>query len=561
MPSLPAAVDHRIPPPPSHPRATTMHMTAASIRLAITALSSCASPLVALLWSCLTLLACGSAQSPLTTTLGGTFNAGTSATLYFDLTVSGSGIVVTGLDLHLTGNGTVEVYTCPNSRLGNQLNPAAWTLVSTGATLTGSGGTVVVGITPFSLPPGSRGVALRTTGGTAHIFSLGNGSNQNYATAELSLAAGEVSSGAFSGSLASPWVVNARITYVGAAAAAATPIGFGCGQRFASVYESFATAAAFDLSFQSMSYVPNGPGYTVVPGQASFVAPSAAAINVAVGDDVAQLVPFTGTFPYLGFGVSSFGVYSNGYVATGLGNSTASVLPVATMLGASLTAWGCNHDFLPTGGANGNVKFEQIGSIVYVTWAAVRDFFGAGVSTWQMQFNLSNGVVTCVWQSMSLTGGSYLVFHSPGGAMSLDPGSTDLSVAIPTNIVLGPDVVPLTLSTTTRPILGTNWILQVSNIPTTGTIGLQIVGFSDPNLPDLGFLGALGCSSRATPDFVSPWVVNQAPTHPYGIVVPSTLSLTNLHVFTQAAVLVPGINTFLGGAITSNAFDGRLGNF
>lgn len=534
-------------------------MNASPIRLALGRLAAGASPLL-LLWSCLWLLAGAQAQSPLTTTFAG--GPGTSAaTIYFDLTVNGSGITVTGLDLNLSGSGSISVYTCPTTRIGNQLIPSAWTLVSTGAVSGAVGGVPsAVAISPFSLPPGSYGIAVGNTA-VGMIYSVGNGSNQNYATAELSLAAGEIVFGAFSGSLISPRVVNARISYVAAAAAAATPIGSGCGQRFASVYESFATAATFDLSFQSMSYVPNGPGYTVVPGQAAFVAPTAAAINVAVGDDVAQLVPFSGTFPYLGFGVSSFGVYSNGYVATGLGNSTASVLPVATMLGASLTAWGCNHDFLPTGGANGNVKFQQIGSVVYVTWAAVRDFFGPGVSTFQLQFNLSNGVVTCVWQSMSLTGGAYLVFYSPGGAMSLDPGSTDLSTAIPSTIVLGPDVVPLTLAATTRPILGTNWILQVSNIPTAGTIGIQILGFSDPNLLDLGFLGAPSCSARATPDILSAWAVNQITTHPYGIAVPSTLALTNQHLFTQAMVLVPGINSFLGGAITSNAFDGRLGNF
>lgn len=536
-----------------------MIMNTSPIRLAPGRLAAGTSPLV-LLWSLLLLLAGAQAQSPLTTTFAGGLVTNV-ATIYFDLTVSSPGITVTGLDLNLSGSGSIYVYTCPTTRIGNQLTPSAWTLVSTGVVVGAVGGVPsAVAISPFSLPPGSHGIAVRTSSVNLN-YSVGNGSNQNYATAELSLAAGEIALGMFSGPLNSPRVVNARISYVAAAAAAATPIGFGCGQRFASVYESFPTAATFDLSFQSMSYVPNGPGYTVVPGQAAFVPPTAAAINVAVGDDVAQLVPFSGTFPYLGFGVSSFGVYSNGYVATGLGNSTASVLPVATMLGASLTAWGCNHDFLPTGGANGNVKFQQIGSVVYVTWAAVRDFFGPGVSTFQLQFNLSNGVVTCVWQSMSLTGGAYLVFHSPGGAMSLDPGSTDLSTAIPSTLVLGPDVVSLSLAANTRPILGTNWILQVSNIPAAGTLGLQIFGFADPNLLDLGFLGAPGCSSRATPDIVSAWVVNQVATHPYGIAIPSTLSLTNQHLYTQAVVLVPGVNAFLGGVITSNAFDGRLGNF
>lgn len=518
--------------------------------------------LLAWLWLWSALLGGVRAQSPLTTTFAGGISSSIGATMYFDLTVGGSGIVVTGLELNLGGAGTIDVFTCPNTRTGNQLNPNVWTLVATGSVAGAVGGVpTVVPIQPFALPPGTRGVAVRASPGLTVRYSNINGANQSYATAELNLAAGEVTLGSFGGGLIAFRIVNARISYVAGAAAAATPIGFGCGQRFASVYEQFGGTAPFDLSFQSLSYVPNGPGYTVVPGQASFVAPTAAAINVAVGDDVAQLVPFSGTFPYLGFGVSSFGVYSNGYVASGLGNSVSANLPVSTMLGASLTAWGCHHDFVPTGGANGNVKFQQVGSVVYVTWLGVRDFSGSGVSTWQMQFQLTTGVVTCVWQSMSLTGGAYLVFHSPGGAMSLDPGSTDLSATIPSTIVLGPDVVPLSLTSSTRPILGTNWILQVADVPPSATLGIVLLGFSDPNLIDLGSLGAPGCSLRATPDVLSPWVVNQVPTHPFGLVVPSSLSLTNVHLYAQAAALVPGINTLLGGVITSNAFDGRLGNF
>lgn len=132
-----------------------------------------------------------------------------------------------------------------------------------------------------------------------------------------------------------------------------------------------------------------------------------------------------------------------------------------------------------------------------------------------------------------------------------------------TNTTLGtgcPAANPLTLTASSRPITGTVWNLDVTNVPAAGTIGIDIFGLSDPNIPDLAPLGAPGCASRASLDALSAWVVAGA-THSYLLLVPADPALLNFHVFTQAAVLQPGVNALLGGTITSNGIDGKIGDF
>ena len=59
------------------------------------------------------------AQSPLTTTFLNNNGGAVGGGVYFDLNVLVPTISVTGLNLNLAGTGSVEVYTCPVTRLGN----------------------------------------------------------------------------------------------------------------------------------------------------------------------------------------------------------------------------------------------------------------------------------------------------------------------------------------------------------------------------------------------------------------------------------------------------------
>lgn len=341
-----------------------------------------------------------------------------------------------------------------------------------------------------------------------------------------------------------------------------TTLGQGCIRSMASYYELFATAAAFDLANTAVSVLPSGNGRLVVGGAATFVVPSAAAVPLALGDNSEVAVALATPFPHAGGAAASLYVCSNGFVSLATGNGTGTTPSSTTMLAAPQTGYWAWHNYNPTAAGSGAVKFEQIGGIAYITWDGVYDNGGtsaANANTFQFQFDCTTGAVHLVFSTMSNLGNGHLVGYSPGGP-SIDPGTTDLSTALPGGIVLGTtDILPLSLAGASRPVVGTGWNLTVVNVPATGTLGLEVFGVGDPNIPDLAALGAPGCGSRATLDVLNVWLVTGS-SHGYTLVLPNDPSLVSLHVFAQAVVLQPGVNSLLGGAITSNGIDGRIGN-
>ncbi len=341
-----------------------------------------------------------------------------------------------------------------------------------------------------------------------------------------------------------------------------TSLGQGCISAFASFYELFATSAAFDLANSALSMIPNGIGYTVVGGASVYVPPSAAATTLTLANNAQIAVALAAPFPYAGGSTPSLMVCSNGFVSVATGNTTSGTPSAATMLATPQTAWWAWHDYNPAAVGSGQVKVEQFGGMAFITWDGVYDGGGtsaANANTLQFQFDSGSGAVHLLFQTMSGLGNGHLVGYSPGGA-SVNPGSIDLSAALPASFnVNNVDVLPLSLSGGTRPVTGANWTLDVTNVPATGTIGLDVFGVADPNIPDLGFLGGPGCGLRATLDVLNAWLVAGA-SHAYALAVPNDPALVNLHVYSQAVVLQPGVNALLGGAITSNGIDGRIGN-
>jgi hypothetical protein len=353
--------------------------------------------------------------------------------------------------------------------------------------------------------------------------------------------------------------VEVYIAPAGPGVATNTTLGAGCIRSYASLYENFAAAAAFDLASSTMSLFPSGGGYLALPGAATFVPPTAAATSVAIGDNVQQTVSLSSPFPYPGGSTSALTICSNGFVSVASTNGVAAAPAPAAMLGFPATAWGDWHDYAPTGGANGNVKFEQAGTLSIVTWLAVVDATSTTASTWQLQFDRASGVVHYVWQSMSALGNGHLVFFSPGGP-NLDPGSTDLSVALPLGQVSTGtvDINPLTQSASTRPVTGTSWNLTTSNIPANGVLGVEVLGSTDPGLNDLTLLGLPGCGLRASLDLLTAYPVSGA-SHSYSLAIPNNIAFVGISLFTTGAVFqVPPVNAF--GAITANGIQGMVGN-
>jgi hypothetical protein len=180
------------------------------------------------------MLALGSALSSSAATLFTTNAAGNSGgngwTVLMDMNVlAGGGITITSLGLSMEGasgpNFSVEVYTTPITFVGSQTNAAAWTLVATGAGVQ-AGNATTVDISDFSLAAGSYGFAIRTLNASGDsnqaspTYTDGNGSNQSYSNADLSLSMGSSVgtpgsplSGAFAGSVFDPRVFNGSINY------------------------------------------------------------------------------------------------------------------------------------------------------------------------------------------------------------------------------------------------------------------------------------------------------------------------------------------------------------
>lgn len=338
-----------------------------------------------------------------------------------------------------------------------------------------------------------------------------------------------------------------------------TTLGAGCVRSYAAFYESFATSAAFDLNNTTITMIPSATGYFVLAGSASFLPPSAGATVLPLGDDTETTIVLPAVFGFPGGSTNNLNVASNGYVSVG-SNGTFHYPSAAGFLAAPNAGWWNWHDYNPTIVGSGRVKFEMVGAVACVTWDGVWDFgalSATGANTFQFQFDTSSGVVHLVCQSMSTGGNPRLVGFSPAGA-NLDPGNRDLSATLPLSFTtVGIDNPGLTLTASTRPLLGGTWTQTVGNVPANATLGVDVIGFTDPGVDDLTFLGMPGCGLRSSLEVISPWGPIGS-THTFQIGVPANLALLNGHLYTTAAVFVPGVNAF--GAISANGIDGLLGN-
>lgn len=345
----------------------------------------------------------------------------------------------------------------------------------------------------------------------------------------------------------------------GTVQASNTTLGNGCQRRSTSFYEAFASSN--DLSNTTLTMIPTGGNYTVQSGGATYLAPSAAATVLPLGDDTEMTVLLANAMPFPGGSTTGLTVCSNGFVSIAPGNGAGTPSGAASLLDALRTAWRVWSDFDPSIPAGGRVKFEQVGPKACVTWDGVWPFGGIGASaanTFQFQFDTSNGNVHMVFQTMSAQNWSTLVGYSPGGP-SLDAGPIDISAALATPFTLpATDGLPLTLTASSRPILGATWSLDVTNFPAGATLGVDILGFTDPGLNDLTSIGMPGCGLRSSLDLLSAWGPAGS-THTYLIGLPANPALLNRHLYTTAAMFVPGINAF--GAVTANGIDGTLGDY
>jgi hypothetical protein len=361
--------------------------------------------------------------------------------------------------------------------------------------------------------------------------------------------------------------VELTIVPSGGTPATNATLGQGCGGgTVASFYEHFTTTPSIDLSNTAFQMLSAGSGYVVIPSTAAFVPPSATATNLNLTDDSEATVTLSSAFSFPGGTTNSLVVCSNGHVTTASNGAAFDYTPTpAEFLGWANPTWAVWRDMIPN--ATGNVWFEEVGGTAYITWNGVIGYVGTTpgtvTSTFQLQFSLSTGSVTFVFQSMDTVsvsgwagGEGWIVGYSGPGA-SVDPTGTDLS-ALTSITLTGTDGLPLALSGATRPVTGTNWNLSLSNVPASGTVGIDVFGLTDPGINDLAFIGAPGCGLRASLDATSAWIVAGS-THAYSLAIPNVASLIGFSVFTTSVVFEnPPTNAF--GAITANGIHGTIGD-
>ncbi len=161
-----------------------------------------------------------SANAATITTIFARDNGGSiGGAVYFDVTVAGNAIDITGFTTNTAETNpftwTVYLTAAGTSAFGNETNAGAWTSVATGSG-TGAGldlASAVALNNPFTLLANtSYGMAL-VIESAGHDYTNGDGSNQAYSNADITLSLGSASNVPFTGSVFNPRVWNGSITY------------------------------------------------------------------------------------------------------------------------------------------------------------------------------------------------------------------------------------------------------------------------------------------------------------------------------------------------------------
>jgi hypothetical protein len=327
-------------------------------------------------------------------------------------------------------------------------------------------------------------------------------------------------------------------------------------------YEDFDAFNPFDLAQQSLSMLFVGDGYVVTSGLTSFVTPSGAATPLALTDDDDTTVGLGASLVFPGGATSALTVCSNGFVSAGPGNGVNYLPDLFELLNSPQASWRSWLDLDPSLPGSGQVTFEEIAGIAYVTWNGVFAFGTNAPNTMQMQFDTGTGNVHMVWRAMSppLTG--TMVGYAPAGSSRI-PAATDLSTALGNGFATAPDLLALQLAAAPAPIstpsLGTSVAYTTTNLPqlAPGTyVGLLVVSWNRAPAPgiDLTTLGAPGCFAHLATIDGSALSTGGSPSQTVLLSIPPGIP-AGTQLFAQAVGLFPpnslgGLNAF--GIVTSN---------
>jgi len=495
--------------------------------------------------------------------------------------------------------GTLEIWlTNPGitTYVGSETIAANWSLAASGPIIgLGTTGSVAsltatscqsIGGGGLVLNPGARGMLIRYVGIAPLLTAVGTA--QTFSTAELSVSGGALQYTPF-GALSAPpptyaaWQWRGSILYgngtVPHACAQQANYGSGCYTVGGSIYQewtdsstpSAAAAASAALTSRQLGFFFVGPSYLVMPGTATYLAPSPTATQLTPVDDGEATIPLTNPLIYPGGAATQLFVHSNGFVSVASNNTlpggnnwTPEIQP---MLNAPATAWWSWHDYNPTEPGSGQIWFEEVGPVMYVTWLNVESYPTTAVnqSTLQFQFDESTGHVTILWQTIEATGGTgflqgsdHLIGFSPGGE-SPDTGPFNITT-LTSQLLNFPEAFPLTLRASANPVLGTTVNLNTTREPGlgVGVTFLSVVQFPAPGI-DLGIIGMPGCAALLDINAGVGTVISNLPGQSMSMAWPlaANPAFAGFTAYGQSVWLDPTANPF--GAILSNGVSLVLG--
>ena len=275
------------------------------------------------------------------------------------------------------------------------------------------------------------------------------------------------------------YTVAAVLPYVTPVCASNTNYGTGChsfvgpdpASSFCELFAgSPAAKAALDGNGMLFSLAGNGYSVTWLPGVAPslFVTPSGSATVVANGDDTTQSFASSVPVPIPGGFTSQWNISSNGVLtAAAVGSHGTDLSATLAEIGAATgLAWYTWRDFNPFAG--GDVKVEEAGGKLYVTFDAVYEYATTNPATFQWQIDLTTGDVMMLWQSMAVsTNTTSLIVGCTLAGAGPTPVSTPLSSAAPFLMAPPVTLTPMTLSAAPRPVISPSTVVNytAANVP------------------------------------------------------------------------------------------------
>lgn len=368
-------------------------------------------------------------------------------------------------------------------------------------------------------------------------------------------------------------------------------IGSGSGASVASWYDRLQGAQNVQAALEgrALRFENNGTGYTLseVSGAAFRPASGAETVLALTNDNDKPFALQNLTIPYpseLGGATSGeVWVHANGYFSLTGANGTLPFVPVdpqAAMNQSAFALFACYHDFNPSEAGSGQVWVEedlaaQPNPTLFITWDGVESY-PAGVanpSTVQAQVDLVSGDVVVVYESIDGVGGSAfaggddtLIGWSPAGISPpvLESDFAALGAPGAAGNFTGdlPEAMPLALSVTGAPLLGSTITFDLAHVPAFMNLGVTLLSDALVTPLPLDPLGA----APGTVAYVGLATSLLFPLTQLGssvsLPLPNNAALTGMEIFGQSFWFDPTQQSGpIAGLVGSNAAGVKLGNY